>query len=66
MFFLRLPEVLARTGLARSTVYELVAAGKFPAPVRLGPRRVGWAESEIEKWAMERVAERDAKAAAAA
>ncbi len=47
---LRLPEVLARIGLKRSTVYQFVADGKFPKPVRLGLRSVGWRESDVEKW----------------
>ncbi len=47
---LRLPEVLAITGLSRATVYAMVAAGEFPAPVRLGARAVGWWLSEIVVW----------------
>ena len=30
--FLRLPEVMERTGLSRSTIYVRVAAGRFPPP----------------------------------
>ena len=33
---LRLPIVLDRTGLSRSTVYLRVSEGKFPRPVSLG------------------------------
>jgi prophage regulatory protein len=32
-----------------------VAACRFPAPVRLGPRTVAWVRSEIREWAAERV-----------
>ena len=46
--FLRLPEVLIRTGKSRSTIYQGVTNGTFPRPVKLGPRAVGWLESEIE------------------
>src|SRR5687767_8708503 len=42
---LRLPEVMARTGLARSTVYLHMKQGNFPAAVRLGDRAVAWRES---------------------
>lgn len=52
---LRRPQVQARTGLARSTIYELVSAGRFPAPIRLSDRTVGWLESEIEGWIASRV-----------
>ena len=55
--FLRLPEVLARTGLSRSTVYVRLDEGRFPRPVSLGGRAVGWIESEIEEWIRERIAE---------
>jgi prophage regulatory protein len=47
---LRLPIVLDRTGLSRSTVYLRVSEGKFPRPVSLGARAVGWIETEVEEW----------------
>jgi len=47
---LRLPMVKARTGLARSTIYWLVSQRRFPQPVKLGLRAVGWVEAEIEEW----------------
>jgi len=47
---LRLPVVLDRTGLSRSTVYQRVTEGKFPRPVSLGARAVGWIETEVEEW----------------
>jgi predicted DNA-binding transcriptional regulator AlpA len=53
--FLRLPEVKAVTGLSKSSLYALIRANSFPAPVRLGPRTVAWVRSEIKQWAAERV-----------
>ena len=47
---LRLPEVVRRTGLSRSTLYNRIAAGAFPRPLRLGDRSVGWLESEVDDW----------------
>jgi prophage regulatory protein len=47
---LRLPVVLDRTGLSRSTVYQRVTEGRFPRPVSLGARAVGWIETEVEEW----------------
>lgn len=44
---LRLPDVKALTGLARSTVYLRVSQGMFPKPVGLGGRAVGWPASEV-------------------
>ncbi|MDD9708311.1 AlpA family phage regulatory protein [Seohaeicola sp. SP36] len=38
---LRRPEVEARTGLSRSTIYLWIQQGEFPKPVALGARLVG-------------------------
>ena len=38
--FLRMPLVIRRTGLARSTIYRLIADQSFPAPVKLAGRAV--------------------------
>jgi prophage regulatory protein len=47
---LRLPIVLDRTGLSRSTVYQRVTEERFPRPVSLGARAVGWIEADVEEW----------------
>jgi prophage regulatory protein len=44
---LRLPAVLAGTGLSRSTIYLRVAQGVFTRPVSLGARAVGWPAHEV-------------------
>jgi prophage regulatory protein len=61
--FLRGKEVARVTGIPRATRYEMIAAGTFPAPVKLSKRIVVWAASEIRKWQQARLAERDAKLA---
>lgn len=61
---LRLPEVLVRTGLSRSTLYRRVDEGTFPAPINLGPRAVGWPESEVQVWIEQRIAESRERVAA--
>lgn len=48
--FLRLPEVTRRVGMVRSTIYQKIAEGQFPPPVKLGPRLSFWLESDIEDW----------------
>lgn len=55
--FLRLPEVLERTGLSRSTIYVRLEQGLFPRPVSLGARAVGWIESEVDEWIRQRIEE---------
>ncbi len=47
---LRRKRVEARTGLSRSTIYERIKTGTFPAPVSIGARAVGWLESEVDSW----------------
>ncbi len=47
---LRPPEVMARTGLSRTTLWRRVRAGTFPAPVELGANSIGWPESAISDW----------------
>ena len=37
-----------------------MAEGKFPAPIRLTAKAVGWLEAEVAAWVAARVAERDA------
>jgi prophage regulatory protein len=51
----RLPEVLHRTGLSRSTVYRRVELGQFPKPYPLSTRIVAWSENEIDEWIAERL-----------
>ncbi len=44
-------EVAARVGGAsRVTVWRWVQAGHFPAPIRIGLRKIAWRERDIETW----------------
>jgi prophage regulatory protein len=52
--FLRMPSVVHRTGLARSTIYRLIAERKFPSPVKLAGRAVGWRQSDLDRWSEDR------------
>ena len=47
---LRMPEVCELTGLGKSTIYKKLSEGSFPAPVRLGPRAMGWMTRDIVGW----------------
>ena len=56
---LRLPEVMAITGLGRSTVYHLVQDKKFPEPVRVPvPKMTVWPSDVIDKWVQDPLVER--------
>jgi prophage regulatory protein len=56
---MRRPAVEAVTGLSRSAIYDMVAKGRFPRPIPLGRRAVGWLAGEVDDWLKARVAERD-------
>ena len=45
---LRKPSVLDRTGWSAPTLWRRVKDGSFPPPRQIGPRAVGWLESEVE------------------
>ncbi|PXW62264.1 MULTISPECIES: helix-turn-helix transcriptional regulator [Enterobacterales] len=48
--FIRLPEVIRRTGFGKTWIYELIKAGRFPSQVKTGVRAVAFIESEIDAW----------------
>lgn len=54
---LRLPAVKAATGLSRSTIYDRIQQGTFPAPISLGGKAVGWLASEVGAWIQRRIVE---------
>ena len=67
--FIRLNEVLSRTGYGRATIYRKMEDGSFPRSVKLeGPpidpeafdsKAVAWIEDEVEQWIESRIEERD-------
>jgi prophage regulatory protein len=53
---IRLAQVRARTGLSRSTLYAYMRDGRFPTPITISERCVGWVEAEIDQWIAGRIA----------
>lgn len=48
---IRLPEVMDRTGMGRSWVFQAVKDGRFPGPISVpGSRAVAWVEGEVTAW----------------
>ena len=47
---LRLPEVEGMVGMKKSTIYDRIKAGRFPAPVASGSRISVWREDEVRTW----------------
>ena len=43
-------DVMAAVRLSRATIYNLLAAGEFPRPVRIGSKSVRWRASDIAAW----------------
>jgi prophage regulatory protein len=58
---LRINEVCQKTGVSRSTIYDLISRGLFPKSIVLASRRVGWIESEVDDWIQRKINERDYK-----
>ena len=67
--FIRLPEVLTRTGYGRTSIYRKMEDGSFPRSVKLGgpleapnvfdSRAVAWIEDDVDQWIESRIEERD-------
>ena len=67
--FIRLPEVLSRTGYGRTSIYRKMEEGSFPRSVKLGgpledpnafdSRAVAWIEDDVDQWIESRIEERD-------
>lgn len=58
---IRINEVISKTGLSRSRIYQYIGEGRFPDSVSLGGRSVCWVESEIDKWIENVISQRDSK-----
>jgi prophage regulatory protein len=52
----RVPAVLEVVGCSKSTLYQHMAEGLWPRPVRISERSVGWPESEIQALLAARIA----------
>ncbi|MFM5585412.1 helix-turn-helix transcriptional regulator [Aeromonas rivipollensis] len=61
---IRIREAIQKTGLSKSTIYDLMAAGRFPQSVRLSARCVAFVEYEVDAWIASRIAERNDRQAA--
>ncbi len=61
---LKLNNVTKITGLSGSSIYRLIALGRFPKQIKLSERSSGWIASEVDQWLEDRIAvSRDGEAA---
>jgi prophage regulatory protein len=50
MCVLRMPQVVALTGLSRMTIYRLEKRHQFPSRIQLSPNSVGCRKDDVEHW----------------
>jgi prophage regulatory protein len=55
MVFLRLPQVIEKIKVSKSTLWKMVRDGKFPAQVKLTERTSAWIEEEVDEWCKQRI-----------
>ncbi|MGV6475044.1 helix-turn-helix transcriptional regulator [Azotobacter vinelandii] len=46
---IKLPEVCRQAGLGKTAIYEMIAAGTFPEPIKLGCAS-RWSQLEVQAW----------------
>ena len=46
---------MEKTGLAKSTVWWMIANAKFPKQIKLSPRVSVWKESDIDEWITQQI-----------
>jgi prophage regulatory protein len=47
---LRISEVVDKTTLAKSTIWDKIAKDNFPKPIKISPAIIVWKESDIDAW----------------
>lgn len=61
LFLLKLKDVVTRTGLSRSSIYNRLDRKSphydhtFPRQVSIGGASVAWVEKEVEEWILSRI-----------
>ncbi|WP_321277560.1 AlpA family transcriptional regulator [Thiomicrorhabdus indica] len=52
---IRLNLVREKTGLGKTSIYQLMKEGDFPQSIRISAKAVAWVESEVDQWIADRV-----------
>ena len=50
MRIIRTEDLTRRLGLSRATILRNVKAGRFPAPIKISQRAIGWRIDDVEAW----------------
>ena len=53
--FIRLPEVIEKTGVQKTYIWNSIKEGTFPAQIKIAKRVSVWIESEIDQWVNEQI-----------
>lgn len=53
---MRLKQVCAKTGIARSTIYKMMAEGTFPKSIKVTAKSVAFPSNQIDQWIAARIA----------
>jgi len=48
LHLLNIKHVVERVSICKTTIYALIKEDKFPRPVRISQRRVGWLASDVD------------------
>lgn len=51
---IRIKQVAKKIGLGESTIYRMIADGRFPRPFEIAPKRNAWIEEDIDEWLAEK------------
>ncbi|HMM76838.1 MAG TPA: AlpA family phage regulatory protein [Gammaproteobacteria bacterium] len=54
---LRISDVQKQVRLSRASIYRLIRAGQFPAPVKLTAKASGWSADAVDSWVASRTAQ---------
>ncbi|MFP6861268.1 helix-turn-helix transcriptional regulator [Pseudomonas sp.] len=49
---IKLPEVCRQAGFGKSAIYDMIKAGTFPGPIKLGYGS-RWSQREVQAWVEE-------------
>ena len=52
--FIGRKEVLILIGISNATLWRWIKAGRFPAPLKIGKKKVAWRSSVLAAWIAQR------------